>query len=266
MVGEGRFFDTLGSGKRTHIPGSLEVTGSIRPADKNNKFMKIGFDSWPQYMAKAAAYAAPTGTAGDENIMTFPEGTLEYHVLGTQTILAPALAATGLNIGMDQTANDGIEVCTGILASNKITFTTGTSAAFYAKMRFSQADVSGQDDCAFGFRKAEDYQANIDDYDAMAVLNNISGNIYVETITDGAATVSTDTTNNFADGETHEFEVRVSATGLVTYKIDGQAPLALPTTAFSFSAAEVVVPFFYYLHDATSPGAIVLKSFEVGYQ
>ena len=49
-------------------------------------------------------------------------------------------------------------------------------------MKFAIADVSDTDDCAFGFRKVEAYQANIDDYDEMAALNVISGDIKIETI------------------------------------------------------------------------------------
>ncbi len=232
----------------------------------NGKFVRMDFNQPVQFAAKATPFAAPTGSTGDENVMIYPDGSLEWHVLGTQTILAPAPAATGLNIGMDQTANDGIEVCAGLLANNKLAFVAGTSPAFYAKMVFSQADVSGQDECAFGFRKAEAYQATLDGYDAMAVLNDISGDINIETIDDGATNVTTDTTDNFADGETHEFGVFVDADGAVTYTIDGRAPTVLPTIDFSFSASEVVVPFFYYLHDATSPGAIILESFECGLQ
>jgi len=262
MVGEGRFFDNLSEGNIV-VPGDIKGDTLIA-TNGNGPYMRLDFDSVPSRNAKATPFAAPTGTGGDENIMIFPEGTLEWHVLGTQTILAPPLVATGLDIGMDQAANDGIEVCPGILACNKATFTVGTTAAFYAKMKFSIAVVTGADECAFGFRKAEAYQATLDGYDAMAVLNSISGDINTETITDGAVNVTIDTTDNWADGATHEFEVRVSAAGVVTYKIDGAPPTV--ETAFTFTDAEVVVPFMYYLHDTGLAGAIVLQHFECGLQ
>lgn len=262
MVGEGRVFDSMVTGDLK--PDNDVVADNFIPRNGNGKFMRLDFDSWPTFCAKAVGYGDPTGTEGDENLMIMPEGTLEYHILGTQTILAPVMAATGLDVGMDQTANDGVEICGGILATNKLTYTIGTTPAFYGKLKFTIADISGTDTCCFGFRKAEAYQATLDGYDAMAVLNAISGNINTETITDGAANVTTDTTNNWADGETHEFEVRVSAAGVVTYKIDGVAPIV--ETAFTFTDAEVVVPFFNYLHDATSPGAITLIHWECGLQ
>ena len=268
MSGEGRFFTTLGAGVPTDIPGGITTDGRIQSAQGN--FMELDFDSVPAFKGKVLAdgstfaNAAPTGATGDENIMLFPEGTLEWHVLGTQTVLAPVLAATGLNITQDQTANDGIEICGGILACNKTTFVVGTDPAFYAKLSFSIADVSGTDDCAFGFRKVETYQANIDDYADMAALNVIAGNITIETIVGDAATVPTDTTNDWANAASHTLEVYVSAAGVVTYKIDGVAPTTV--AAYTFTDALRVVPFFYFLHDTGLAGDVVLTHFECGPQ
>jgi hypothetical protein len=131
-------------------------------------------------------------------------------------------------------------------------------------MKFSLADVDGADECAFGFRKAEAYQATLDGYDEMATLNVISGDINMETIINGANNVTTDTTNNWADAATHELGVFVAVDGAVTYTIDGVPPIV--TAEFSFDAAEVVVPFFYYLHDTNICDTIILKTLEIGYQ
>lgn len=267
MVGEGRFFDTLGEGLDLQLPGGVDVKGQVSNQTKN-KYMHLYFDHQPIYKGKVLAdgttlaHAAPTGATGDENLMQFMEGQLEWHVLGTQTILAPALTATGLDIGMDQTANDGIEICSGILANNKLAFTVGTDAAFFARMRFSLADVSGTDDCAFGFRKAEAYQAAIDNYDEMAALNVISGDIKIETILNNATTTTTDTTENWADTAIHELSIYVDGDGVVTYKIDGHEPAT--TADFTFDTGEIVVPFFYYLHDTDICDTIILKEFECG--
>ena len=271
MAGEGRFFDTLGDSTKTIIPGGAVLEGDMTRT-KKNKYMHLFFDQHPIYKGKVLAdgttlaHAAPTGATGDENLMIFPDGTLEWHVIVTQTILAPALVATGLNLGMDQTANDGIEVCPGILANNRLAFVVGTDPAFYARMKFSLADVSGTDDCAFGFRKAEAYQAAVDDYDEMAAFNVVAGAIKTETIINGAATVTTDTTNTWADTATHTLEVRVAVDGTVSYKIDGIEPLVTATTDFAFDAGEVVVPFFYYIHDTDICDTIILKEFECGLQ
>lgn len=224
------------------------------------------FTKMPEPLAlKKVGAGAATGTAGDENMLMWPGLTLEYHVLGTQTILAPTMTATGFDINsQDQTDNDGIELCPGILASSPFKFTVGTDAAFKVRAKISVADVSGTDDLAIGFRKAEAYQANLDDYDEMACLNVISGDINTETILNGAATTSTDTTDNLADAGTVTLEVKVSAAGVVSYLIDGAPPTAVAATAFTFDDAEVVVPFIYCLNASDVAGEVVLIEWECG--
>lgn len=212
----------------------------------------------------AVAGGPATGAAGDENVMNLGKNIFEYHILGTQTILAPSLGSNGLNIGMDQAADNGVEISQGITSRGRHAFVVGTDKAFFLRVKFRIEDVSGTDDCLVGFRKAEAYQANVDDYDEMAALNVISGDINIETILNNAATTTTDTTDNWADEETHTLQVNVSATGVVTYLIDGVAPTV--TAAFTFDDAEVVVPFLYFLHDADVAGAVELLEWECGYQ
>lgn len=210
--------------------------------------------------AKLAGGAA-TGSTGDTNIMLFPQTAFEYHIKGTQTILAPQRTATGLDIGMDQTDNDGVELSQGILAGSKHAYTIGTDGPFHFRVKLKIADVSGTDDCAIGFRKAAAYGANIDDYTDMATLNVISGDINIETILNNAATTTTDTTQNWADGETHELEVIVDQAGVVTYKIDGVAPTT--TAAFTFDSGDVVVPFLFFLHATDVAGEVSLIEWQV---
>lgn len=208
---------------------------------------------------------AAGGTAGNNNVLILPTTAFEYSILGTQTITAPVITASGLDMGsMDQTADDGLELNHGILSSQIPSFIIGTDTAFFLRARFSIADVSGTDDCAIGFRKVEANQANIDDYADMAVLNVISGDIKIETIVGGAATVTTDTTQNWADTETHELVVLVSSSGVVTYTIDGSAPTV--TAAYSFTSALTVMPFFYFLQDSDIAGAVPLMVWECGFQ
>lgn len=207
---------------------------------------------------------AATGTTGDENVMVMGANVFEYHILGTQTLLTPKLVTNGLDIGMDQTADDGVEITRGITSRSPEAFVVGASPAFYAKCKFKIADVSGTDDCAFGFRKVEAYQGNVDDYDEMAALNVISGDIKIETILNAAATTTTDTTDNWADDAAHTLEVYVSDAGVVTYKIDGTAPTV--TAAFTFDTGEVVIPFLFFLNHTDLAGEVALQSWEVGLQ
>jgi hypothetical protein len=204
-----------------------------------------------------------SGVDTENNVLAFEKNNFRLHNLGTQTIIVPVLEAEGLEIGRDKTDNDGSELSLGILARSPGSFVVGTDA-FYLKATLTIADVSGTDDCFVGFRKAEAERANLDDYLDFAGLNVILGDIKIETALNNAATVTTDTTNNWLDTETHTLEVYVAKTGAVTYKIDGAAPVTV--AAFTFDAGDTVMAFFYFLQATTSPGKVHISRWESGLQ
>jgi len=249
--------------------GVIERTNVIEGVDPKavrgaaSRYTYEEFETIPR-VSKNDGYSDPTGSTGDVNLLQTERNIFEYHIKGAgQTILKPGWDADGLDISLDQTNDEGAEYSQGITARSKAAF-VARAEAFFLKVQFAIADVSGTDDCAVGFRKAAAYQANIDDYTDMAVLNVISGDIFIETILNNAATTSTDTTNNWADGETHTLEIYVSKTGAATYKIDGAAPTTV--AAFTFDDGDVLVPFFFFLHAADVAGAVQIKSWECGLQ
>ena len=208
---------------------------------------------------------AATGATGDENVLMFNNGeTLYHHVLGTQTLVTPNIVAAGLDIAQDLTNNDGMELCGAPSTGTGIQFTVGTDAAFYFSCAITITDVSGTDDFAIGFRKVEAFQAAVDNYDEMAAFNVISGDIKLETILNGAATTTTDTTDNWADAASKTLKVLVSAAGVVTYTIDGSAPTT--TASFTFDNGEVVTPFVYLVHDSDVAEATIITAWDVGFQ
>jgi len=146
----------------------------------------------------AIGYGAPTGTTGDTNIMLLDGETFEYHIKGTQTILAPVFSADGLNVGMDQTNNDGVEITQGITARSKAARVVGTES-FFAELTLSVEDVSGTDFCFLGFRKAEAYQAALASYTDFAGLNIDDGTInFVRRLNSGTV-LTTDTGATLAE-------------------------------------------------------------------
>ena len=202
------------------------------------------------------------GTAGDTTLHQYADGfECTLYPIVAQDNDAPAMTTTGADYSYEQ---DGIEwrmsdnTCKGREGIDR--FTVGKQA-FSAELYFSIADVSGTDDCAFGFAKVEAHQAAIDNRDESAVLNVISGNITIETILNGGSTSVTDTTDDWADLEIHRLKVLVSKAGAVTYQIDGAAPTT--TAAFSFDAGEVVTPSFYLLQAADLSGAIIHRKLTV---
>ncbi len=183
---------------------------------------------------------------------------------GASTTPQVTTNSDGIDISMDQTDGDIYEMNEGITARSPSAFTVGEQA-FYAEFKIVVADVSGNTDLAVGFRKAEAYQSAIDDYDEMAVVNVISGDIKLETILNGGGTTTTDTTDNLADGEYLIVRVEVTKAGIVTYQLGvNSTKMRAPTVtkAFTFDEDEVVVPFLYYQFDATTPGVISVSKWE----
>jgi len=201
------------------------------------------------------------GTAGDRTVHSYADGLqITFYPIVGQAIDCPAPATSGMDYAYDQTDNDGWQwvmsdsVCKGREGIDR--FTVGKQA-FSAELEFLITDVSGTDDCAFGFAKVDVHRAAIDDCDEMAVLNVISGDITIETVLNNGSTSSTDSTDNWADGEIHKLKVLVAKDGAVTYKIDGQAPST--TASFSFDQGEVVTPMMYVLQASDLAGSMILR-------
>lgn len=217
----------------------------------------------PFVTAAKATGGAPGTTL--ENVLLCASGNyFSYIAIVAQTLTGPAWADPGMNIAMDQTDGDGVEFSTGVGAGNPRQFVIGTDPAFFCRVRFSIADVSGLGEMAVGFREREAYAAAIDNYTDMAAINVQAGTINLETILNNAATVTTDTTQDWADTETHTLAVFVSAAGVVTYQIDDAAPTA--TAAYTFANTLSVIPFIHMLQASDLGGAVVILEWEFGHQ
>lgn len=199
-------------------------------------------------------------------IATFGSGVkLVWFPAVTETLTLD-MDATGLDISADVVDDDGLEVAGGVLGASGRPFIVGDDPAFYFCATVYVDDVSGTDDFHVGFREAEPFTATFDNYTDLASIGLVgaSGDIQIETILNNAATVTTDTTDNWADDETKKLCVYVSAAGAVTYKVDGAAPTV--TASYSLADGLPVIPFVHYLHATTTPDEIILSLWEVGFQ
>ena len=249
----------------SHFSGPMDSANGFRQDGSTiSGFDYTHEDFESQAASSLAVGGAASGTANALNILTFERNSIPFVAKGTQTILSPSLKAAGFDINQDQTDNDGIELGGSHITRGRHGYTIGTSPSFFFEVKFSIADVSGTDDCAIGFRKAQAYQANFDDYTDAATLNVISGAITIETILNNAATTSTDTTDAWADGESHTLTVNVNKSGAVTYQIDGVSPTVI--AAFTFDTGDVVFPFIFMLNAADVAGEVALTKWEVGPQ
>lgn len=226
----------------------------------NGKGQPVGFE---------ADSTAATGAAGVEHVALLPGGHYLHYFpnVNAGNVLVPPGGASGLDLTLSQTDDEGCQyVPGGLFGPWRMTVerTAGQAVpkGMFIRLRFVISDVTGTDDCAVGFRKAEAVQAAIDGYDEGAWLNVISGNVTRESILNNAATDVSDTGLNWADGEEHEIEVHVAGNGQVRFLYDGEDAPATGA-AYQFDDAEVIVPFIYVLQ-AGDLTEVFLKELEVG--
>lgn len=231
------------------------------------KYSNVTCRQSPLLQSNANTGAAPVGTDTGINIMTLQDDNLEVYNIGTQTIIAPRMEASGLLVSLDLTDDEGCEYNWGARSNAKNVFTVGTDGAFALEWNFTLADVTGADPIGIGFRKVEANNSTLESYTDFAWIgvseSDTTAVVSIKTRLNSGSVTTTDTTDAWADGETHSLKILVSAAGVVTYEIDGSPPTV--TAAFTFDADEVM-PFFHLLHGATSPGAVHWVNYNCGPQ
>ena len=240
----------------------------------NRKYTFEPFNTQPFAFA-AVGHGAPTGTGGDINKLLTPNLSAEYRVQGTQTLLAPTVAASGLLASLDLVNNDGVEYnwAGSLLANAKHAYVAQVAKTFFMRMKVTLADVTGIDFFLFGFRKnaayADDFLA-YDDFYGIA-LNAADGNIKIGSNLNGGTPAFVDTTLDWADTETKTLEVEVKQSGVAVAKIDeaGGDSLGFPAVSvpnFVFDADDVLIPVTAGIHAATTPGAWHFADLEIGFK
>lgn len=196
----------------------------------------------------------PSGTSLALNNIHFGNGfSSAYYPLGTATIVALTSGNDGIGVVLDATDTEGVELSAPSWANSLKSAIVGKTAfSIYCKITID--DVSGLNPMWVGFRKKAAANATYTAYSDYAFigLGNATGDIYTSTENDGGGNTNTDTTQNWADAETHTLEVRVAIDGSVTFKIDGYAPTV--TQAFSFDTDDEIIPVFCYALQATDLG------------
>ena len=222
--------------------------------------------------AYGGTYAVPAGAGEAVAIHQYPDGlSLACAFMaadGTMGEDGPQIAATGINYEGGNTDNEGYQWVMSYPGTKGTegfdSFTVGSSA-FYAKLKYSLEDVSVLDYSWFGFRlksqaAVAEPRAGATDY---AVIGPNAGNISVETALNNTTASVLDTTDDWADGETHTMEVRVSAAGAATFKIDGRDP-TVNTTTLTFDSGDVLTPWFVTLKSSAASCDTILQELEVG--
>lgn len=222
------------------------------------------------YTAEPAAgqeYTWSTGTNQFETHIAVIESS------GTAAWSFPTVSADGLELTLDGNATDGItgyEIGHGILSTNKTCYTVGSfedqTKRIFLEATIKIDDISDLTFLWFGWRKAEAYQVDPDNYDEMACFKigvTDDGRFSTATILNNAATTVTDTTlTDWADAATYTLRVEINNAGQVFYKVDGTEPTVV--AAFTFDAAEKLVPFLHLTNETGDPG-VSISSWKVGF-
>jgi len=195
---------------------------------------------------------------------------LESYLIGTCTKFVPDMVDTdGLNIVLGEASTEGTEYGFGVTTASRHAKTIGTSEAFFIEAEFDIDDVSDNLTTVIGFRKAAAYSDTAllsDPYTDVACIgitaSAATADVKIYTRLNSGTAVNTDTTQNWADGETHSLSVVVQKGGRVSFFFDGAQVLA--TNNFTFDNTDVVVPFIRYISNVTSPDPTYLNSLEVG--
>jgi hypothetical protein len=225
---------------------------------------------WSAVDQEGHLLAVSAAAAGDEIAFKTDKHTFLAHIQsvnGTPVHSFPYVSANGLEVNIDDDVTNGItgwELTNGILSTSKAAYTVGSlpgKRPVYFEATVNDADISDITEMAVGWRKAEAFRANVDDYDEMAALVlDTDTNINIETILNNAATTTTDTTIDKTEATAMTLRIEVDNQGNCKFFVDGtQTTVA----THKFDSGEVIVPFLFLIAETGDPG-VVVSSWEVG--
>lgn len=204
------------------------------------------------------AGAAYTGAAAE--VVGLNSGIAQYEVyqaaVAVAAIVAPIQSVDGFEV-KPVAAADALEISNGITSLSRAAYTVGSlPGKIFFEVKAKIDDISDVTEIFWGFRKAEAYQADPDNYDEMASFNigsNVDGQVEIHTILNNAATSTTDTTlADWVDAGTHTLRIEVDNSGNCLFFYDATTPTV--TKSFKFDDAEVIVPFLHLNSEVGDPG------------
>lgn len=211
-------------------------------------------------------------TGATAEVLAIDSGKAIYEVyqaaVNSAAVVTPYTSASGLEL-KPVAAADALELTNGTTSLSRAAFTVGTDADFFCEATITIDDISDVTEIFYGFRKAEAYAADPDSYDAVAAFHigaTDDGRISITTSVASTETVVdttlTDWVDDVAGTGTHTLKIIVRKSGRVEFLFDGAAP-TVTVTSFSFTAAEVVVPFLHLNTETGDPG-LSISSWKVG--
>jgi len=208
------------------------------------------FDS--NFVIQGPLGAVPTTAPAIKNKFLTGYGNLFNHtnicVAATQTIVAPTQGATGLLIEQDATATEGAHYSAEVVTACPKEFVVGKQEVTFVFK--ATATTVANIVLLAGLRTKEAFAADFNDYTNMVAAGTgpAGTDFYTYGILSNAATVATDTTANAADATLFTIRITVDLAGLcAVYVNDVKYPVySAGTTALTFVAGTVLIPFFQY--------------------
>jgi hypothetical protein len=217
---------------------------------------------------------AASGATGVMNHLYSPSGKV-YCIasLGAGQTLFPSVVAAGLDIGGDQTDDEGWEIFSHFAGATGRPFIVGRDAAFYFTCKIVFGNADGLDHLMVGLRRAGPHLAtpgDIQDYATFGV-STAADPMAVKLLTGlGGTDTETDTTQTMVGTTAVQFKILVSAAGVVTFQHDIVTPgtLAAPTAtvALTLDDGDPMIPFVRFLNVAAFATSVTIHSWDAGYQ
>ena len=258
--------EVAGNYPKSHNKRELKLAETIRE-DRNIEEDFTAPLVWSAVDQEGHIPLASAPVAGDEIAFKTDKHTFLSHVQsvnGTVAWALPYTSSNGLELNVDDNATDGIlgwEFTHSLLSGHKSAYTVGSfpepDKKVFFEVAFNETDISDITKLFVGWRKAEAFQADIDDYDELAAIGiDSSANIDIITILNNAATSTTDTTDNKTEGTAITLKVVVDNDGRVEFLLNGAAPTTVPAQ-FTFDSGEVLIPFVHFVANTGDPGAYI---------
>lgn len=258
-----------------------------------NKNVFIDFTSSPYspQFAKATHAVATAADNQEDYCWVGGDKYMEWIQTGANTALMfdPATTAPfGWTLPLDNTDADGVELTMGMAASSSagaLSFTVGTDAAFFCRVKAVVTTLANIDVFGVGFRELGAYT----DITTPALMGSVYDEKYAISVDDnagavvshlsvaGADTQTTATGTPIVTAQSFEFKVEVSAAGVCSAYIALDAdttPLSSSSaadvllsaaTSKTIADATVLVPYITCVATGAGAPAVVLQEWEVGY-
>ncbi len=269
----------------------------INPNVARGKYVYEKINGSPLILNMAGALAAlPTAAAAQvDTILTRGGVGWEMYQTTAQTLGPAYTSGSGLEIALDQVDNESVEYVPGgnntfnPLARTLPSSTAAGDTDFFFRAKFTLTDASGMDQFGIGWRKQEAFAVPTSfavdgiytDFALFGFAGTAAAANPVRIATDlnngGTATVTT-TGFTWADGLTHELQIRVIGRrafflingimlGNPVAKDGNGAAITSQNTltgpVFSFDAGDQLVPFIFCRQDADLTPAFLVE-YEIG--